>query len=133
MQAAHLTLRTGRWRGLALCLAVLCAPLTSHAGVFDDVRVWRLGRGATVDLHDGSSTPGAQREQQEERDSHGVSFTSRRPWRSSSPTYSSLPAPMAVKTRVQRRAPFSSSGVAAPTVTVCTPEPASVSGTAVYA
>lgn len=36
MQAAPLTLRTGRWHGLALCLAVLCAPLTSHAGVFDD-------------------------------------------------------------------------------------------------
>lgn len=26
----------GRWRGLALCLAVLCAPLASHAGIFDD-------------------------------------------------------------------------------------------------
>lgn len=36
MQTAPLALRTGRWRGLALCLAVLCAPLTSHAGVFDD-------------------------------------------------------------------------------------------------
>lgn len=36
MQAAPLTLRTGRWRGLALCLAVLCAPMTSHAGLFDD-------------------------------------------------------------------------------------------------
>ncbi len=40
MQAAPLTPRTGRWRGLALCLAVcqaaLFAPLTSHAGIFDD-------------------------------------------------------------------------------------------------
>lgn len=36
MQTAPFTVRTGRWRGLALCLAVLCAPLTSQAGLFDD-------------------------------------------------------------------------------------------------
>lgn len=36
MQAAPLTIRMGRWRGLALCLAVLCSPLASHAGIFDD-------------------------------------------------------------------------------------------------
>lgn len=40
MRAAPLTLRTGRWRGLALCLAVchaaLFTPLTAQAGLFDD-------------------------------------------------------------------------------------------------
>ncbi|MBI5269501.1 MAG: tol-pal system protein YbgF [Burkholderiales bacterium] len=40
MRAAPLTSRAGRWRGLALCqavcLAALFAPLTSHAGIFDD-------------------------------------------------------------------------------------------------
>lgn len=36
MRAAPLTPRVGRWPGLALCLAVLCAPLTSHASLFGD-------------------------------------------------------------------------------------------------
>lgn len=40
MQNAPLTLRTGRWRGLALCqavcLAALFSPLTSRAGLFED-------------------------------------------------------------------------------------------------
>lgn len=36
MRAVPIDTLAARWRSLALCLAVLCAPIASHAGLFED-------------------------------------------------------------------------------------------------